>query len=227
MRYLLLLLALCACSGPARVGTRATTTERDAVLKATEGAIGGIVRDSADGKPLSMVSVQADQNGQRIAHDISDYEGRYRLVPLEPGHYDVSAKFGNARVQYEGIVVEAERETDVRVGIDLRDHRDKSEVVTTGGAYGSIQGVVLDGPQGNPFPGTVVSLSADHLGDVMMTLADAEGGFHFRGLRPGVYTLSSFYTLVEQGNIEVKRGNIVVEPGEMTSVQLVLDLRIR
>jgi hypothetical protein len=227
MRYVLLLLAVCACSGPARVGSRVATSERDAVLRPGEAAIGGIVRDAADGQPLSMVSVQADQDGKRIAHDISDYQGRYRLGPLPPGHYDVSAKFANARVQYEGIVVEKEQETDVRINIDLRDHRDKSAVVKTGGTYGSIQGVVLDGPGGNPFPGTVVSLSADHLVDVVMAITDAEGGFHFRGLRPGRYALSSFYTLVEQGNIEVKRGNIIVNPGETTSVQLILDLRIR
>ncbi len=227
MRRLVILLLLSACGGAQSMSPQVVTTERNAKLRSTEGAIGGIVRDSADGKPLPMVSIQADQAGKRIAHDISDYEGRYRLGPLPPGRYDVSAKFANARVQYKDITVETALETDVRVSIDLRDHGDRSAVATTGGVFGSIQGVVLDGPQGNPFPGTVVSLSGGDLEDVVMSITDAEGAFHFRGLRPGTYAVGSFYTLVEQGNIEVRKSNIVVHPGETTSVQVALDLRIR
>jgi len=227
MRFLLLLLALCACSGPAPTGTKIAVAERDAPLRSTEGAIGGIVLDAADGHPLSMVSVQAEQGGKRVAQDISDYRGRYRLGPLPPGQYDVSAKFANARVHYKDILVEASNETKVRVGIDLRDHGDKSSVATTGGGRGIIDGFVVDGAQGEAFPGAALSLSADHLDDVVMTIADENGAFQFKGLRSGIYSLSCYYTLIQQGTIEVKRGNIVVEPGETTSVEMRLDLRLK
>lgn len=229
MRLLVLLTALfgIGCGGNAATRAPVVTAERSAELSEDEGAIGGIVRDAADGKPLSMVSIQADQNGERVAHDISDHEGRYRLGPLEPGRYDVSAKFAGARVAYKDITVEKAQETDVRVNIDLRDHGDRTEVVETGGEAGSIQGVVLDGPHGAPFPGTAVSLTAPHLEDAVMTITDSNAVFRFRGLRPGVYALSTFYQLVEQGNIEVRRSNIVVKPGEMTSVELVLELKLR
>jgi hypothetical protein len=60
-----------------------------------------------------------------------------------------------------------------------------------------------------------------------MAIADEEGRFRFRSLRPGVYSLSCYYQLVEQGNIEIRRGNIIVAPGETTDVQLQLDLDIR
>ena len=226
MRLLVLFMLLVACAG-SQATPQVAVAERDAKLRSSEGAIGGIVRDAADGKPLSMVSIQAEQAGKRVAHDISDYEGRYRLGPLPPGRYDVSAKFTNARVQYKDITVETALETDVRVSIDLRDHGETSAVQATGGNYGGIQGVVLDGPQGNPFPGIVVSLIGGNLEDVVMSMTDPEGAFHFRGLQAGVYAISSFYTLVEQGNVEVRKSNITVRSGETTSVQVALDLRLR
>ena len=227
MRFALLFFLVCACGGSPKPAANVVTTERNAKLEATEGAIGGIIRDAADGEPLSMVSIQAEQAGERVAHDISDHQGRYRLGPLEPGRYDVSAKFAGARVAYKDITVEKALETDVRIRIDLREQGDTAEVVATGGAYGSIEGVVLDGPRGKPFPGTAVSLSAPHLEDVAMTITNAEAVFHFRRLRPGTYALSTFYTLVDEGNIEVRRGNIVVKPGEKTSVELALELKLR
>ncbi len=219
---------LAACAGPRATGSAAiVTAERGAKLPATQGAIGGIVRDAADGHPLSMVSIQAEKDGKRVAHDISDYQGNYRLGPLPPGYYDVRAKFAHARVHYQSIHVEAKEQTIVKLSIDLREHRDSTEVIASEGARGSIQGVVLDGPKGNPFPGTVVSLSADHLDDVVMAMADENGAFHFSSLRPGIYAIGSFYTLVEQGNVEIRRGNIVVRPGETTAVEVAFDLRVR
>lgn len=227
MRFLVILLAVCACSRPAPVGVVAATSERDAELKPAEGAIGGVIRDAADGKPLSMVSIQAEQDGKQIAHDISDYTGRYRLNPLAPGRYDVSAKFADARVQHKDIIVEQAKETELKVSIELGVQAEESTAdVATRGPPGSIQGLVVDGADGNIVPGTVVSLSAPHLEDVVMAIADENGTFQFRGLRPGVYNLSSYYTLVDQGSVEVRKSNVVVEPGQATSVELRVDLRL-
>jgi hypothetical protein len=226
MRLLLPLLFVAACAATPQRPT-VLTAERDAPLKKTEGAIGGLVRDAADGLPLSMVMVQADVEGKIVAEDVSDYKGNYRLGPLPPGNYRVTARFANARVVYDGVVVHTEQQTDVRIGIDLRDKGDRASTVQTEGAFGTIQGVVVDDVDGNFFPGTVVSLQASHLSDAVMVISDEEGRFRFRSLQPGVYSLSCFYQLVDQGNIEIRRGNIVVAPGETTDVQLKLDLSIR
>ena len=231
VRFLLSLLpvvaiAACAGSAPAK-STLVSTSERDAPLPASEGAIGGMVRDSADGLPLSMVIVQVEADGKIIAEDVSDYKGVYRVGPLAPGNYRVSARFANARVVYESVVVHASSETNVQVGIDLRVHSDRETKVQSEGKFGAISGVVLDEVDGNTFPGTVVSLQAKHLPDAVMAISDAEGRFRFKSLRPGIYNLSCYYQLVQQGNVEIRRGNIVVAPGETTDVQLQLDLTIR
>ncbi len=218
---------LLGCAGPRSSGPAPQIAERTAALPKSQGAIGGLARDLADGHPLSMVSVQAEQEGVRVAHDISDHEGNYRLGPLAPGYYDVRAKFASGRVFYESIHVVAHEQTKVNVDIDLRSHTNTSSVIETGGASGTIEGTVLDGPQGNPFPAVVVSLSADHMDDTVMSFSDENGRFQFRGLRPGVYAVGSFYTLVEQGNVEIRRSNIVVRPGETTVIEVVFDLRLR
>ncbi len=185
------------------------------------------MHDAEDGLPLSMVIVQAEANGKIVAEDVSDYKGQYRVGPLPPGNYRVSARFANARVVYESVVVYAKNETEVRVAIDLRQQGDRTTTVQSEGKLGTIKGVVLDDVDGARFPGTVVALHASHLPEAVMAIADEEGQFRFRSLRPGVYSLSCYYQLVEQGNIEIRRGNIVVVPGETTNVQLKLDLSIR
>ncbi len=230
MRYLLPLLLACACAcASSSVGSKTTisTAERDAPLPRTEGAIRGQVHDAADGLPMPMVMVQAEQDGKIVAEDVSDHKGVYRVGPLPPGNYRLTARFANARVVYESVVVSQQNETEVRVSLDLRPQGSRSTTVASEGELGIIRGVVLDEVDGDVFPGTVVALHAKHLSEAVMAIADEEGRFRFRSLRPGTYSLSCYYQLVEQGNIEIRRGNIIVAPGETTEVQLQLDLRIR
>jgi hypothetical protein len=222
-----LVLGLSGCLSQAAPRTIVATGERDAQLNKSEGAIRGQVRDAADGMPLSMVSISAELDGTIVAHDVSDHEGNYRLGPLAPEHYRVSAHFADARVVYEGVVVHEQVQTDVNIGIDLRPQGDRSTTVFDAGELGTIEGVVLEGVDGNQFPGTVLSLSASHLDDALMSIADASGRFRFGSLRPGIYSLSCFYHLVEQGNVEIRRGNIIVTPGEITNVQMHIDLKMR
>jgi hypothetical protein len=260
LRYILPFLLLAACAGRSPgASTLVSTAERDAPLQSTEGAIGGMVLDSEEGLPLSMVILQAELDGRVVAEDVSDYHGKYRVGPLPPGNYRVSARFANARVVYDDIVVLPENETEVRVKFDLRAQGDDptanqsdgtttaagdssttaagdgsttaagdgSATVQSKGGFGTIKGIVLDGVDGVAFPGTVVALQGHHLSEAVMAMADAEGQFRFRSLRPGTYSLICYYQLVEQGNIEIRRGNVVVVPGETTDVQLELDLTIR
>lgn len=203
------------------------TAERDAQLPAEEGAIGGLVQDDADGKALAMVIVQAESDGKIVASDVSDYKGNYRVGPLPPGNYRVSARFANARMVYESVVVQKANQTEVNVAMDLRVQDDPSTAVQIEGTLGAIEGVVVDGMDGSIFPGTVVALHAPHLSDAVMAIADKEGRFRFRSLKPGTYSLSCYYQLVDEGSIELRHSNIMVERGERTNVEVKLDLRIR
>ncbi len=55
-------------------------------------------------------------------------------------------------------------------------------------AAGIISGTVKDS-EGGVLPGVTVTLSAESLGEPLVTYADGEGSFLFDGLNPGVYTL--------------------------------------
>jgi hypothetical protein len=217
---LLIILASCHASKESTI----PTAERDAPLPGDQGAIGGVVRDAANGRTLPMVTLQAERDGEVVAVDMSNERGLYRLGPLAPGSYKVTARFASARVGYEGILVVAKSETPTNVQIDLRNHASRGGVTRTGQSLGTIRGVVLDSIAGNHFPGAVVSLYSDQLADAVMAIADEEGVFRFPGLKPGRYSLSCYYHLVDQGNVEVRRGNIEVRSGEVTDVELELEL---
>lgn len=224
MRYFALLVLFAGCAGVQKPASTVATQERDAPLKPTQGAIGGAIVDSADGTRLPMVMIQAEQDNAVVAMDISDHKGRYRLGPLAEGGYRVTARFADARVVYEGVMVHTGFETDVAVNIDLRNHADRVSTTFTEGERGTIKGTIVDAVDGQTFPGVVVTLSASHLSNTVMAIADEGGVFRFRSLRPGRYNLSCYYHLATQGSVEIRRGNIVVAPGETTAVQLQLDL---
>ena len=222
LRYLLPFLLLAACAGATpSTGTTVSTAERDAPLQATEGAIGGLVFDSADGLPLSMVMLQAELDGKIVAEDVSNYKGKYRVGPLPPGHYRVTARFAGARVVYEGVVVHAKNETKVRVDIDLRPQGDRSTRVQSEGSLGTIKGVVLDRADGKFFPGTAVALHASHLSEAVMAIADEAGSLlmadiaHIAGLvasdlHPSPVPHCHFVTTTTHKTLRGPRGGMIL-----------------
>jgi len=222
--YRILILLVLACGSSAGTQHATLIGEPGAPLPAGKGVITGTVRDAVNESLVSMVTVLAEQDGKVIAFDLSDFEGRFWIGPLSPGRYQVSTRIGEKNTYLEEVVVEAKQELDIDVTMAPQNEESKS---TSDSAYGSIVGIVVDGIHGTAFPGMVISLSAPHLGDVVMTIANEHGEFHFRGLRPGLYTVSSFYHLAEQGTVEVRQSSIVVKAGEDTAVQLMIDLNFK
>ncbi len=225
---LMLLFASVACGGAQMSQESSVTAERDVALPDSAGAIGGAVSHAADGRTFPMAIIQAEQDGNVVSDDMSDYQGKYRLGPLPPGRYTVRARYAEARQVYENIVVRAGEQSPL--AIELRFQAPSSE--TEGGdtpvvSYGSIEGIVRDDSDGTVFPGTVVSLVAAHLSDAPMAISDENGKFIFRGLRPGKYHLSCYYQLIGEGNVEIRQNNISVTAGQATEVTLNLDLQIR
>ncbi len=224
MYRILILLILAACGPPAGPHQATLIGEPGAPLPTGKGVITGTVRDAAEKTVISMVTIQAEQDGKVVAFDLSDFEGRFWIGPLSPGQYQMSTRLGDERTNLADVVVRAEHESDIDVAMALLN---VSSTNTSESSYGSILGVVVDGIHGTAFPGTVVSLTAPHLGDVIMSIANEHGEFHFRGLRPGLYTVSCFYHLVEQGTVEVRQSSIVVKAGQDTAIQLRLDLNFK
>lgn len=234
MRIVLLCITLsvfaCGAAAP-RQNTGVVTAERDSKLPDSFGAIGGQVSDAVDGRPLSMAAVQAERDGTVVADDISDYQGRYRLGPLEPGSYTVRARFAETRMEFTEIRVVATQEHDLAIALSFQasdsDTIDSDTGESNENFFGIVEGVVRDDSDGTVFPGTVVSLVAPHLKDAPMAISDEQGRFRFRGLRPGKYSLSCYYQLIDEGNVEIRQNNVEVQSGQVTKVTLSLDLQIR
>ena len=65
---------------------------------ATTGNLSGRIVDEESGRPLAGVSVVvAGPRGEQSV--LSDKEGRYRIIDLEPGAYQVSTVLGSSRIE--------------------------------------------------------------------------------------------------------------------------------
>ncbi len=225
MRFVLISLLLLSCATTQQHSEDGTDMgDRLQALSPTSGAVGGLVVDAEDGRGLAMVMVQAERGGKVVTEDFSDSDGHYQLGPLPPGNYTVRARFSETRTTYPDILIVPQEQTELKITIDL------TPAVESGGSsaatYGSIEGIVLDGVDGDFFAGTVVALEAKHLSNAVLAISDENGFFRFRGLRPGSYNLSCYYQLVGEGDVEIRKNNIVVNPGKATDIEIQMDLSI-
>lgn len=193
---------------------------------APTGAITARTTDAASGAPVAMVEVTAWRDGAPVATDLSDSDGRVRLEGLAPGPHAVTARWGALELSYDGITVLRGVDTDLHFVFDPRARAALGDGPATGTRMGAIEGRVLDGPAGQGFPGVVVEALVPGEQPVL-AIADEEGRFRFPALAPERYTLTCFYHLVAQGNVEVRRGGVEVRAGETTRVELELDLHVR
>lgn len=92
-------------------------------------------------------------------------------------------------------------------------------VVAQVAGNGSLRGTVKD-PTGAVVPGADVTLVYTSTGSTRTTVSDAQGGFFFAALRPGVYTLS-----VElPGFKKYENTNLTLSPSEARGVDVTLQL---
>jgi len=200
-----------------------------------------VVRDVGTGQPISFVTVYAHSpslEDERSATTGGD--GEYRLDELAPGNYRVTARYSDFIARYDDVTVRAGKETtvDIRILASGSTEGTDSAASTTGptavdqgdaapphGRTGNIEGTVIDGVSGAALPGAVVTATAPHMRDARFAMADDHGGFRLLGLRPDTYTLSVYYHLIDRGNIEVRKANIVLRGGDTITVDLRLDAK--
>jgi hypothetical protein len=229
----LALLALFAACGPATATDTATPAapSLDQVeSSAGNGTLEGVVIDVATDRPVSFadVSVYVEDTGELAGETTSDQAGRYKVPNLPPGSYRVIVKFSNLSSEARGVSLFADKPTPLKV--ELSSDAGSAPLESrgdNGSSLGSIEGVVLDGVRGEPLGGATVEVSSKKLVDPLFTIADEGGKFQVAGLAADTYVVSVYYSLVDKGNIEVRRSGVVVESGIATRLTLELDTEVR
>lgn len=218
-----------ACGGsqkPAAVSAPAPTS-----------GIHGTVVDVETGSAISFVTVIAKADGAvRSYSHTTNGSGSFILDGVPPGRYQVIATYGNHSSEKLDVPVTRNKITRLRLGLDLRTNEPivnsykpipsvpEPPKRSIGRARsGAIEGVVRNAKTKALLPGAVVGATSAKLPEPRLAVADAHGRYRLLGLPPGTYVLSIYYTVVERGNVEVRRGGIQVAGGKATIIDLNLD----
>jgi len=149
---------------------------------ASSGAVEGTVVDSVTGAGVAGASVVLTAPRSARYETTTDAAGRFKIAGMSPGNYRASA-------EKDGF---ASPPPDLRLllssGLRVASGSDPVKIEIKLTPLKTIQGRVL-GPDGKPAAGAEVSLSPNIMADV--AIADEEGRFALRDIRPGSYTLSA------------------------------------
>jgi hypothetical protein len=88
-----------------------------------------------------------------------------------------------------------------------------------------IEGATIDVSSRAAIGGVIVTAWIPGHLDVLQTVSDETGYYRFDDLKPGVYSISAYYSVSHRGQIEIRRSNITVEGGEISIVPLLVDTR--
>ncbi len=223
------LIAGCA-AGPRAA---APTSHHDAAPASPTGTIEGVVLDAVSGGPVSFVDVKAASVAGHRMNDTTGSDGSFRFTDVPVGTYWVTAIYSGHSVRYRHVTVTAGGSVHLDVPLDPEREDVTLDYGSTAGVVarspitpvhtGSIRGLVRDAETREELPGAVVAATAPVLRDARMAMADDNGSYLLPSLPPGTYTLSVYYHLIDRGNLEIRRTNITVAPGEIKVVDLDLD----
>ncbi len=97
-----------------------------AVAQVGSGTLQGTVKDKKTGEPLPFVSVVVENRGTRVAGGQTDFDGVYKISPIEPGTYDVTVSYvGYQPMKQTGVIVNSNKITflnpELTSGVDLKE----------------------------------------------------------------------------------------------------------
>lgn len=76
------------------------------------GTLQGVIKDRGTSEPLPFVSIVVENRGTRVAAGQSDFDGNFRITPIEPGTYDVTASMmGYQPLKVTGLVINSNKIT--------------------------------------------------------------------------------------------------------------------
>lgn len=90
------------------------------------GTLQGTVKDKSSAEPLPFVSIVIENRGARVAGGQSDFDGNYKISPIDPGTYDVTVSYvGYQPTKITGVVVNSNKITfqnfELNSGLELGD----------------------------------------------------------------------------------------------------------
>lgn len=88
-------------------------------LLAQTGSIKGQILDKTNGQPVPFANVVAEAHGRMVSGASTDFDGWYVIKPLEPGKYDIKAKFiGYKTFMTTNVVVSPDKITFLNIKMD-------------------------------------------------------------------------------------------------------------
>ncbi len=200
----------------------------------TVGAIAGIARDHDSGEPVAKADIVVRADGNLAPHRVvTAAGGGYAIDHLAPGRYSLSATFAGQPVDVEHIAVRAGETAvvdvvftlghpdpvhydfgDPRAGMIDRYHPRGLTPTTS-----IIEGTVNDVGSHDRIVGAVVTAVGSG-GGVLQTVSDEQGRYRFERITPGIYAISTYYSVSGHGQMEIRRSDIHVEGAEAVIVPL-------
>ncbi|MBA3391736.1 MAG: carboxypeptidase regulatory-like domain-containing protein [Deltaproteobacteria bacterium] len=231
MRFLILLAFLVGC------GSTSTSAKR---ARPTTGGIAGLAHDHDSRDPVAkaQIRVRASEHAPPRTTLSSD-RGLYDIQLLAPGRYTVTALFAGQPIEIRNVEVRAGEITmvdlmftlgrpepirldyDAPAGSEIDRYRPRHLT----GAVALIEGTVNDTTTRQRVPGAVVTaVHGDDIASTQQTVSDEQGRYRFEALRPGVYSISAYYSISGRGQIEVRRSGITVDAAEAVVVPLWIEM---
>ena len=95
-----------------------------AIAQVGAGTLQGTVKDKKTGEPLPFVSVVVENRGTRVAGGQTDFDGVFKISPIEPGTFDVTVSYvGYQPMKQTGVIVSSNKITflnpELTSGVDL------------------------------------------------------------------------------------------------------------
>lgn len=167
----------------------------DEGLDPTTGDIFGTV--TVDGAPRSGVTVTVRRGGTVVDMVVTDADGDYEVLELDPGTYTVSIS------TIPGAACPGDQTTVVIEDDDTRVDFDCTTTPTTGTVTGTVTA------NGSPVSGATVAL------DGQTTTTDANGSFTFTDVDPGTYSVT-----VTAAGLQCDPRTTTVTAGEPSAVDV-------
>ncbi len=187
----------------------------------------GSVFDDSSGAPISLAEVVISSETNIEYNETTDAKGRYQLSNLPSGRYHIVVVHGGRFAVANDVVVIAGQETNInhRLAINPRHSEDRHATVDSN--RGVISGVIIDASDRTPLGGATVEVSGPLLNESVFTIAAGNGSFRFPDLVPGTYLISVYYSLINKGNVEVRRSGIAVKSALETKLTIDIDTQSR
>lgn len=200
------------------------------------GMLAGVVRDALSGAGVAGAIIVLRPPGEIApVSEPTTGDGTYMIPDLPAGPYQVRA--------YRDKRLIGERDTVIRggevvgldftlapAGVDVPDPNApgapelwRFRAADADPTLATIEGTVADARSHRRVADAVVSITLSGTLTTTQVITDEAGRYRAAALPPGSYDVSAYYTVLQRGQLEVKRNQVEVAGGETVVVPLWLE----